>query len=55
MTVTNILGFFVMDVQGNGNNQVVRGRIVTIPGKFNPNADSVDNAGSFLKTIILVR
>ena len=23
-----------MDVQGNGNNQVVRGRVITIPGKF---------------------
>ena len=53
--MTNILGFFVMDVQGNGNSQVVRGRVITIPGKFNPSANSVDNAGSFLKTIILVR
>lgn len=53
--IKNILGFFVQSVQGNGNNQTVVGRIVTIPGKFNPSSDSVSNEGSFVKTIILVR
>ena len=55
VTIMNILGFFVTDVQGNGNNQVVRGRVITIPGSFDSQGPSVSPDGSFLQTIILVR
>jgi len=55
VTIGNLIGFFFTDVQGNGNTQVVRGRIVTIPAKFSPTGGTVDNSASFLKTIILVR
>jgi hypothetical protein len=55
LTVENILGFFIQDTSGNGNNQVVEGRIVTIPASYDPTGGTVSDAGSSLKTIILVR
>jgi len=56
ITVRNILGFFIdRPASGNGNNQVVWGRLVKIPGKYKTTGTTVEDTGSFLKTIILVR
>jgi len=55
VTVMNLLGFFVIDVQGNGNNQVVRGRIIKIPGEYDANGGIVAPQASFLNVIMLVR
>jgi Flp pilus assembly protein TadG len=53
--IMNLLGFFVIDVQGNGNNQVVRGRIIEIPGEYDSAGSEITESASFLTTIILVR
>ncbi len=56
LTIQNIMGFFIdRPAQGNGNTQVVYGRLVKVPGKFDNTGTTVSNSGSFLTTIILVR
>jgi hypothetical protein len=56
ITMTNILGFFVSGTSGHGSGvdpQVVTGRLITVPGDYNPNGGPVSQ--SFLTKIILVR
>lgn len=54
IAISNLIGIFIVDVTGGGNNQEVIGRLVTLPGDIAAGG-TVDNAASFLLTIRLVR
>ena len=54
IAITNLIGIFIVDVTGGGNNQEVIGRLVTLPGDM-AEGGTVTNAASFLLTIRLVR
>jgi Flp pilus assembly protein TadG len=51
LQVTNILGFFVLPMQGNN----VRGVLMTYPGDFKAGSGNVDETAAFLYTVVLVR
>jgi Flp pilus assembly protein TadG len=55
--ITNILGFFVDDLEpsGHGGHENVVGYIVTKKGKFDPTKGGVAPSASFIKTIMLIR
>lgn len=49
--VTNILGFFVEQMQGND----VTGILLPYRAQFNPSASTVDSTSAFLHSVVLVR
>jgi Flp pilus assembly protein TadG len=51
--ITNIMGFFVEGMGGQGNKDVV-GRLVAVPG-LTKGTSSVDETASFLRKVLLVR
>lgn len=51
LQVTNILGFFVLSMQGND----VRGVLLPYRGDFKGGAGTVDQTNAFLYTVVLVR
>jgi hypothetical protein len=53
VTISNIMGFFVEGMGGNGNKDVI-GRLVSIPG-LTKGTSNVDESASFLRTVLLVR
>jgi Putative Flp pilus-assembly TadE/G-like len=53
VTITNILGFFIEGMGGQGNKDVI-GRLVAIPG-LTQGGGSVDETAAFLRKVILVR
>jgi hypothetical protein len=53
VTITNIMGFFIEGMCGQGNRDVC-GRLVAIPG-LTQGGGSVDETASFLRKVLLVR
>jgi hypothetical protein len=53
VTISNIMGFFVEGMGGNGNKDVL-GRLVSIPG-LTQGTSNVDESASFMRTVLLVR
>ncbi len=52
ITITNIVGFFIEGMGGQGNRDVI-GRLVAVPGL--KRGTGVSNEATFLRTVILVR
>lgn len=53
--ISNIAGFFVEGVEGNGTNQVVVGRLMTMPGLTTEGANTGGAPSTFMVNISLIR
>jgi hypothetical protein len=53
VTITNIMGFFIEGMGGQGGKDVI-GRMVAIPG-LTRGEGSVDESAAFLRKVLLVR
>jgi hypothetical protein len=53
--ISNIAGFFVEGIQGNGTNQQVFGRLMTIPGLITAGSEEGEAPSTFMINISLIR
>jgi hypothetical protein len=51
LVVRNIIGLFLEDFYGG----VLHGRVVMLPGRYNPDGGQLSQDASFLRTVALVR